>query len=123
GGRDATGRPVVAAVEQHHARRAGQGARTARASLRSVRRRLQRVCADAGRWRTGDGLAGTVPPRAVAAEGEPGEERGGATLGAQVPRVHGQPREAPEVEGGPAVSETAAGEASADLSCGSREAP
>ena len=53
---DAARWPALTAAEQHPARRVGQGARTTRAPLRPVRRRLQRLRAVQSGGRAGDGV-------------------------------------------------------------------
>ena len=62
----------------------GQGAGATRTPFRALRRRLQRVRAVAGGGRAGDGIAGALLDEATPAEGESGQERGGAALEPQV---------------------------------------
>src|SRR2546422_2886326 len=83
---DAARRPPLTALGECAPRRRGQGAGEAWARLRALRRRLQRVRAVPAGGRGRDADAATSVREAPAA-GQRGEERGGATVGPQVPRL------------------------------------
>src|SRR5712691_3985717 len=98
---------ALAAPVEPDAGRAGQGTGTPRPPLcaRSlssgrpkagpVGRRLQHLCAEPAGGRAGDGECRAVPDRTSQAEGQQGEERGGAPQRAQVPRLQLHQRDRP----------------------------
>src|SRR5206468_10444278 len=75
----------LAAIVEPDAGCAGQGTGEARSSLRTLRRRLQRLCAQSTGGRAGDGRYRTVPYEAPQAEGQQGQERGCQAERPQVP--------------------------------------
>jgi DNA invertase Pin-like site-specific DNA recombinase len=78
---------ALALPKQYHARRPRQGAEPSWPPLLPLRGRLQHLRSQPPRRRAGHGLGEPVPDRKAAAEGQRGEERGGATRRAQVPGV------------------------------------
>ena len=74
-GRDTAGWPALAAARQRAPRRSGQGAGEARARVRPIRRRLQRLRAQSTRRATRDGAA-TAALRATPTPRQRVEERG-----------------------------------------------
>ena len=88
GGRGhAARRPAFAASEQPRARRSRQGADPPGPALLPIRRRLQHLCSQSPRRRTGDGLGEPVPDQQAQAQGQRGEKRGGPPGGTEVPRL------------------------------------
>jgi RNA-directed DNA polymerase len=69
------GGPLSPLLSKHPARRSRQGTRATRPRLLPLCRRLQHLCADEGRRRTGDGLDHAVPCRTAAAQGQQCQER------------------------------------------------
>ena len=78
-------RSALAATVEPDAGWAGQGAGEARPSLRTLRRRLQHLCAQSAGRRAGDGRHREVPGQAPQAEGQQGQERGCKAECPQVP--------------------------------------
>src|SRR5262249_56235505 len=74
-------------LKQPRARRSRQGTDPTGSLLLPLRGRLQYLRPQPPRRRTGDGLGEPVPDPEAAAEDQRAEERGGATGGAQIPRV------------------------------------
>ena len=83
---DAARRSALAAAGERAPRRSRQGAGAARTRFRALRRRLQRVRAVEASGRASDGDAAAAVREAPAAH-QRGEERGGATVGPQIPRA------------------------------------
>ena len=96
-GGHAARRAALAAAVQHPARRVGPGTGATRASLRPLRRRLQRVCAVEGGGRASAGIAGALSREATPAAGESREERRGTAVEAEVSglQCHAGPRSTP----------------------------
>ncbi len=78
---------TLAPPKQPRARRPRQGTGPTGSPLLPLRRRLQHLCSQPPCRRTGHGLGQPVPDQEAAAEGQRGEECGGATGGAEVPGV------------------------------------
>src|SRR5204863_5724965 len=98
---DSAGRPSVALAGQRALGRSGQGAREARARLRAVRRRPERLCQveEGGRARV-RGAEEAV--RKATARGQRGKERGGlgGETGLSRLRLLGGRRETDQAPGG-----------------------
>ena len=120
-GTPARGSALTHAVE-HRARRTGPGVGATRAAVRTVRGRLQHLCGQSPGRGTRDGKRDAFHRRDAPLAGEPEQERGGAAMGTEVPRLqlHGtRPAEAADcTASGAAVS--AAG-ARADATDSGRE--
>ena len=78
---------TLAPPKQSPARRPRQGTGPKGSPLLPLRGRLQHLCSQPPRRRTGHGLGQPVPDQEAAAEGQRGEERGGAAGGAEVPWI------------------------------------
>ena len=83
--RDAAGQSSFTVVIEHPAGRSGSRTGTARASLLPIRRRLQHLCPKRSGRTEGQAVDHGVSGAKAEVEGQCGQERSGATVGAEVP--------------------------------------
>ena len=81
------GGPLSPFAVEHRARRTGPGVGATRAAVRTVRGRLQHLCEQSPGRGTRDGKRDAFHHRDAPLAGEPEQERGGAAMGAEVPRL------------------------------------
>src|ERR1019366_4713598 len=84
---DTPGGPSLAFAEQSGARRTRPGIDATGSPLLSVRRRLQHLCLQFPRRRTGSDRRTALPDDQATAEGQRVEKRSGSARGAEVPRL------------------------------------